>query len=40
MGGGIGWDVAWQVSFDDREIMIKQINKKLKAQNPDGREYM
>jgi hypothetical protein len=40
MEGGLGWDIAWQVSFEDREVMVNAINKKLKAQNPNAKEYM
>lgn len=40
MAGGIEWNTAWGVSFEDREFMIKAINKKIKAQNPGGKEYM
>ena len=40
MGGGIDWNSAWGASFEDRKIMIKAINRKLKAQNPNAKEYM
>jgi hypothetical protein len=40
MKGGIEWDSAWGMSFQDREIIIKTINKRLKEQNPGGKEYM
>ncbi len=40
MKGGIEWDSAWGMSFEDRETAIKVINKRLKEQNPGGKEYM
>jgi hypothetical protein len=40
MGGGIEWNSLWGASFEDREIFIKVINRKLKAQNPNAKEYM
>ena len=40
MSGGIEWNNLWGASFEDREIMIKVINKKLKSQNPNAKEYM
>lgn len=40
MNGGIEWNTLWGVSFEDREIMIKSINRKLKSQNPNGKEYL
>jgi hypothetical protein len=39
MEGGIDWNTLWGVSFEDRELMIKAINKKLKLQNPNAKEY-
>lgn len=40
MHGGVEWDSAWNLSFEDREIIIKIINKHIKEQNPSGKEYM
>lgn len=40
MKGGIEWNSAWGMSFEDREIAIKIINKRLKEQNPRAKEYM
>ncbi len=41
MNGGIEFNSAWDMSFEDREIAIKIINKKLKDQAPKGgKEYM
>jgi hypothetical protein len=40
MKGGLEWNNAWGISFEDREIMIKIINKDLKARNPNAPEYM
>lgn len=40
MKGGLEWNNAWGISFEDREIIIKMINKNLKAQNPNAPEYM
>ena len=40
MKGGIEYDSAWGMSFEDRELAIRIINKQLKAQNPKSKEYM
>lgn len=40
MKGGIEFDSAWGMSFEDREIAVKVINKRLKEENPNGKEYM
>jgi hypothetical protein len=40
MNGGIEWRSAWEMSFEDREIAIKTINKRRKEENPGGKEYM
>jgi hypothetical protein len=40
MHGGIELDSAWGMSFEDREITVKIINKRLKEQHPGGKEYM
>lgn len=40
MGGGCEINTAWGLSFSDREIMIKVINRKLKEQAPKGKEYL
>ena len=40
MKGGIEWNSAWGMSFEDREIAVKVINKRLKEQNPNAKEYM
>lgn len=40
MGGGIEWNTLWGISFEDREILVKAINKKLKLQNPKAKDYM
>ena len=40
MQGGLEFNSAWGISFEDREIMIKVINRRLKEQNPSGKEYM
>ena len=40
MKGGIEYNSAWGMSFEDREVMVKVINKRLKEQNPGGKEYM
>ena len=40
MKGGAEWNSAWGMSFEDREIIIKTINRRLKEQNPGGKEYM
>jgi hypothetical protein len=40
MKGGVEWNTAWGMSFEDREIMVKIINKRLKEKNPHSKEYM
>jgi hypothetical protein len=40
MNGGLEYNSAWGMSFEDREIAVKIINKRLKEQNPGGKEYM
>lgn len=40
MQGGIEWHSAWDMSFEDREIAIKVINRRRKEQNPDSKEYL
>ena len=40
MKGGIEWNSAWGMSFEDREIVVKVLNKRNKEQNPGGKEYM
>jgi len=40
MKGGIEWNSAWGMSFEDREIAIRVINKRIKEQDPSSREYM
>ena len=40
MHGGVEYNSAWGMSFQDREIAIKVINKRLKEQSPAGKEYM
>ena len=40
MEGGIEWNSAWGMSFEDREIVIKVINRRLKEKNPGGKDYM
>ena len=40
MKGGVEWDSAWGMSYEDREIAIKMINKRIKEANPGGKEYM
>jgi len=40
MKGGIEFNSAWGMSFEDREIAIKIINKKLKEENPNAKEYL
>ena len=40
MGGGCEMNTAWGLSFSDREILIRVINKKLKEKQPAGKEYM
>jgi len=40
MKGGIEWNSVWGMSFEDREIVVKVINRRTKEQNPGGKEYM
>jgi hypothetical protein len=40
MHGGVEWNSAWGMSFEDREIMVRVINKRLKEQNPGSKEYL
>lgn len=40
MEGGIDLNTAWGMNFEDREIAVKVINKKLRLQNPSTKEYM
>lgn len=40
MKGGIEYDSAWGMSFEDREIAVKVINRRIKEENPGGKEYM
>ena len=40
MKGGAEWNSAWGMSFEDREIAIRVINKRIKEQNPGAKEYM
>jgi len=40
MEGGLEYNSAWGMSYLDREIMVKIINRKMKNQNPNAKEYM
>jgi hypothetical protein len=40
MQGGIEWNSAWGMSFEDRETAVKIINKRNKEKNPNAKEYM
>jgi hypothetical protein len=40
MAGGIELNSAWGMSFSDRELAIKVINKALKDKNPNSPDYM
>ena len=40
MKGGTEWDSAWGMSFEDREILVRVINRRMKEQNPGGKEYL
>lgn len=37
---GVDYNSAWGMSFSDRDLAIKIINKRLKEQNPGAKEYM
>ncbi len=40
MKGGVDYDSAWGMSFEDREIVVKTINRRRKEENPGGKEYL
>lgn len=40
LSGGADYNTVWGMSFEDREIIVKVINRRRKEQNPDGKEYM
>lgn len=40
MKGGVDWNSAWGMSFEDREIIVSVINRRNKEQNPNGKEYL
>jgi hypothetical protein len=40
MKGGITWNEAWGMSFEDRELTVRVINKRLKEQNPNAKDYL
>lgn len=40
MKGGVEWNSAWGLSYEDREIIVKVLNRRLKEQNPGAKEYM
>lgn len=40
MKGGLEWNSAWELSYRDRETIIKVLNRRIKEQNPRGKEYM
>jgi hypothetical protein len=40
MEGGLDYNTAWGISYQDRESIIKSINRKIKRENPNAKEYM
>lgn len=40
MKGGINWDQAWGMSYEDRSVVVKVISKRLKEMSGDKTEYM
>lgn len=40
MEGSIEYNNVWGMCYQDRELAVKVINKRNKAQNPNGKEYM
>jgi hypothetical protein len=40
MNGGVEYNNAWGMSFEDREMMISLINKRRKEMNPNGKEML
>jgi len=40
MKGGVEWQSAWQMSYEDRETVIRILNRRIKESSPDGKEYM
>lgn len=40
LNGGADYNTIWGMSFEDREIIVKVINRRRKEQNPNSKEYM
>jgi hypothetical protein len=40
MKGGVEWNSLWGMSYEDREILVGVINKRIKEQNKNSKEYM
>ena len=40
MKGGVEWNSVWGMSYDDREVIVKIINKRLREANPNAKDYM
>ena len=40
MKGGIELESAWTMSFQDREIAVKVLNRRIKEANPSSKDYM
>lgn len=38
--GAVDYNTAWGISFQDRETLVKIINKKNKQENGSTKEYM
>lgn len=40
LGGGIDYDQAWAISYEDRELLVRALNKKTREENPNAKEQM
>ena len=40
MHGGITWEEAWELSFTDRDMIVKTINRHLKEESGSKKEMM
>lgn len=38
--GAVGYNDAWMMSYEDRDAMVRVINRRNKEANPDGKEYL
>lgn len=40
LAGGVDYSTAWAISYQDRELLIRTLNKKNQKENPNSKEYM